>query len=177
MRGPRFQVRLDIPTSGMTYRIEYDLATGEKLGRPSLCGMSQLGWCVPGRLWDDPPLSHPTFARDIPNGWDVPCNVGRPTRLGCPGLAGLSQFGWAVPVWLGCPSCGPSHLGEGCPISLGHPSLARGVPRGWAVPVWLGCPSLAGLSHFRLGRPSCGPSHLGAGCPISLGHPSAARVA
>ena len=131
------------------------LATGEKLGRPSLCGTSQLGWCVPGRLWDDPPLSHPTFAWDIPDGWNVPRDVGRPTRLGCPSSAGLSQFGWAVPVWLGCPSCGPSHLGAGCPISLGHPSLAWDVPRGRAVPVWLrvvpvrlGCPSLAGVSQL-----------------------------
>ena len=137
------------------------LATGKKLGRPSLCGTSQLGWCVPGRLWDDPPLSHPTFAWDIPDGWNVPRDVGRPTRLGCPSSAGLSQFGWAVPVWLGCPSCGPSHLGAGCPISLGHPSLAWDVPRGRAVPVWLrvvpvrlGCPSLAGVSQFGPGRPS-----------------------
>ena len=133
----------------------YGLATGKKLGRPSLCGTSQLGWCVPGRLWDDPPLSHPTFAWDIPDGWNVPRDVGRPTRLGCPSSAGLSQFGWAVPVWLGCPSCGPSHLGAGCPISLGHPSLAWDVPRGRAVPVWLrvvpvrlGCPSLAGVSQL-----------------------------
>ena len=150
------------------------LATGKKLGRPSLCGTSQLGWCVPGRLWDDPPLSHPTFAWDIPDGWNVPRDVGRPTRLGCPSSAGLSQFGWAVPVWLGCPSCGPSHLGAGCPISLGHPSLAWDVPRGRAVPVWLrvvpvrlGCPSLAGVSQLW-------SSHFEASCPTPLVGPSAA---
>ena len=125
------------------------------MGRPSLCGTSQLGWCVPGRLWDDPPLSHPTFAWDIPDIWDVPRDVGRPTWLGCPSSAGLSQFGWAVPVWLGCPSCGPSHLGAGCPFSrwvipaLHGTSHAAGLSQfgcelsqfGWGVPVWLGCPS------------------------------------
>ena len=164
------------------------LATGKKLGRPSLCGTSQLGWCVPGRLWDDPPLSHPTFAWDIPDGWNVPRDVGRPTvtRLGCPSSAGLSQFGWAVPVWLGCPSCGPPTLGQAVPFHWVIPALhgtshAAGLSQfgcglsqfGWGVPVWLGCPSCGhptlkrelshatGRSQCRLGRPMGGLSQFG----------------
>jgi hypothetical protein len=44
------------------------LATGKKLGWTSLCGTSQLGWCVPEREWDDPPLGHPTLSWDAPGG-------------------------------------------------------------------------------------------------------------
>jgi hypothetical protein len=44
------------------------LATGKKMGWTSLCGTSQLGWCVPEREWDDPPLGHPTLSWDAPGG-------------------------------------------------------------------------------------------------------------
>ena len=154
-------------TTGRSHSRERGLATGKKLGRPSLCGTSQLGWCVPGRLWDDPPLSHPTFAWDIPDGWNVPRDVGRPTRLGCPSSAGLSQFGWAVPVWLGCPSCGPSHLGGRLSHFTGSSQPCMGRPTRPGCPsVAAGCPSSAGVSQFGWGVPAAGHPTLARAVPF-----------
>ena len=143
------------------------LATGEKLGRPSLCGTSQLGWCVPGRLWDDQPLESSHICMGHPR------RLGRPTRCGTSHAAGLSQFGWVVPVWLGCPSLagvsqlraippwgrlshftGSSQPCMGRPTRLSCPSLAAG------------CPSSAGVSQFGWGVPAAGHPTLARAVPF-----------
>jgi hypothetical protein len=126
------------------------LATGKKMGWTSLCGTSQLGWCVPEREWDDPPLGWviplfhgtPQAVETSHAMWDVPHGWAVPVWLGCLILAGVSQFGWVVPA-VGHPT-----LKRAVPRQVGRPSALWDVPRGWAVPVWVGCPEFAGLSQF-----------------------------